>query len=104
MKSHPWVAARRKTPNDDPYKHLYQSVRWRKMRAIHLAAHPLCEDCIKENITTPANTVDHIIPVRSGKVDFFDMSNWQSLCEEHHQKKRAAERGTINYSEQHGEK
>jgi len=40
--------------------------------------------------------VDHHIPVRQG-ADFWDRSNWRSMCQIHHQEKRNAERGTINY-------
>jgi 5-methylcytosine-specific restriction protein A len=98
---HPWIS-RKSNPETftDPYKKLYQSPRWRTMRSMHLSTHALCEMCAALELTTPATVVDHRIPVRSGKVDFWDQSNWQSLCAHHHNKKRNDERGSINYIEQ----
>ena len=36
---------------------------WRALRAAKLAADPLCWWCLAEGILTPANTVDHIVPI-----------------------------------------
>ena len=100
--SHPWIKYR-KSPRviDDPYKHLYHSPRWRRSRAIFLQNNPLCCECEKESRVEQATVVDHRIPVRSGKVDFWDETNWQALCETHHNQKRNHERGTINYTNQY---
>ena len=42
---------------------------------------------MKENKLTPATVVDHIIPHRGDRKLFWDESNWQSLCERHHNEK-----------------
>lgn len=102
MAKHPWVASSVPSKVTDPYRHLYQSVRWRKARAIFLSQNPTCQECDKLGVVSVANTVDHHTPVRSGRVDFWDESNWQALCGTCHQKKRQSERGTINYTDQHG--
>lgn len=75
----------------------YHSTRWRTLRKQHLAMFPLCQDCLAEKKTASATVVDHHIPVRQG-ADFWDQSNWRSLCAVHHNIKRQKERGTINYA------
>ncbi len=64
---------------------------WRKARRGFLAAHPLCEQCMKEGRYTRATDVDHIIPHRGDMVLFWDRSNWQALCHSCHSKKTARE-------------
>ena len=51
---------------------------WRKIRAQHLAEHPLCEVCKQEGRTTPAEEVHHIIPLSKGGTH--DSANLMSLC------------------------
>ncbi len=58
--------------------------RWRTARKRFLQTHPLCAECMKENSITPATVVDHIIPHRGDQSLFWDESNWQGLCERHH--------------------
>jgi 5-methylcytosine-specific restriction protein A len=40
-----------------------------------------------------ANVVDHVVPHRGNYDLFWDEGNWQSLCEECHNTKTAAEDG-----------
>lgn len=64
-------------------------------RARWLAKHPLCVECEPEGITRIADVVDHVIPLWKGGAD--DESNFQSLCDPHHDAKtarEAAERGS----------
>lgn len=61
--------------------------RWRKARKRFLAAHPLCEECMKNGIYTKATVVDHIIPHRGDPKLFWEESNWQALCKRCHDKK-----------------
>lgn len=61
--------------------------RWNKARRVFLAAHPLCEECLKEGRYTKATVVDHIIPHRGDPKLFWDESNWQALCKKCHDKK-----------------
>lgn len=73
----------------DPF---YWTPEWRKTRARQLRKQPFCEECERGNKVTKANVVDHIIPRRQGGADFAE-DNLQSMCSDHHQKKRRQERG-----------
>ena len=61
--------------------------RWRKARKLFLERNPLCVECRKEGRLTPATVVDHIIPHRGDQKLFWDETNWQPLCKEHHDRK-----------------
>ncbi|MEY8001598.1 HNH endonuclease signature motif containing protein [Clostridium sp. Mt-5] len=65
------------------------NTRWNKARKTYLTNHPLCVECMKEDKVTPATVVDHIKPHRGDMKLFWDVSNWQSLCKIHHDKKTA---------------
>lgn len=78
------------------WHYLYDTVRWRKMRAAQLIAEPFCRSCAKAGIRRRADDVDHIIPHRGDKKIFYDASNLQSLCHSCHSRKTIAERtGTL---------
>jgi len=62
--------------------------RWRKFRNWYIRRHPLCEDCLKHGITTPAKIVDHIKPLNQGGAHC-SVSNSQSLCMACHNRKTA---------------
>jgi 5-methylcytosine-specific restriction protein A len=79
----------RDSANDRGYTY-----RWHKASRRYLRIHPLCVECLKENRTTAATVVDHIIPHRGSLEFFWDESNWQSLCDYHHNQKTARERQT----------
>jgi len=68
----------------------YSSTRWRKARRIQLAKQPLCEDCLERGTTTPAEEVDHIIPIAEDGA-LFDPKNHRSLCKSCHSRKTAGE-------------
>jgi len=65
----------------------YDTARWQKCRRMQLSRSPMCEACL----TKPAKHVDHIVPVSRGG-DIWRSSNWQSLCQDCHNAKTAAER------------
>ncbi len=67
--------------------------RWRKGRAWFLKRHPLCAECKKQGKIVAATVVDHIVPHRGDMDLFWDMDNWQPLCETCHNKKTAREDG-----------
>jgi 5-methylcytosine-specific restriction enzyme A len=56
-------------------------------RARWLRENPLCVMCLAETPprTTAATEVDHIVPLSQGGADH--VSNFQSLCAEHHREK-----------------
>lgn len=65
---------------------------WEKLRAAKLADDPLCEHCEKQGRTTPAQDVDHIIPIRERPDLRLARDNLQSLCRPCHNRKTARER------------
>ena len=76
---------------DAQRKKIYQSERWRRMRAIKFANNPLCEECEKKGILTPAEDIHHIIsfvgidnPDKQYRLAF-DYNNLMSLCKKCHQ-------------------
>lgn len=67
--------------------------RWQKARRVYLRHNPLCKECYSKGIVEPSTTVDHITPHKGGQGLFWDESNWQPLCKEHHDRKTAKESG-----------
>lgn len=55
---------------------------WRQIRTHYITAHPLCEQCLKENKLTPAQEVHHIIPLSHGGTHA--ESNLMALCKSCH--------------------
>ena len=66
------------------YSHLYRTAAWKRLRAAHLAANPLCVWCKQEGRVTTATIVDHVLAHRGDPALFFDARNVQSLCKRHH--------------------
>jgi 5-methylcytosine-specific restriction protein A len=62
----------------------YQSKEWRELRDTYIKMHPLCEECIKKNIVTPAVDVHHLkTPFSKGTINYtllLDMNNLESVC------------------------
>ena len=40
---------------------------WRRIRNRYIKAHPLCEECLKQERLTPSKEVHHIVPLEKGK-------------------------------------
>lgn len=87
----PWMAERKP---QEGRKHsntkFYQSTAWRKLRKVKLEQDPLCEECLKKGIHTPAKVADHIVSINQGGASL-DIANLQSLCNTCHNKKSAKE-------------
>ena len=64
------------------------SAAWQKLRARVLEAEPLCRDCFRRGLITPATDVDHI----SGDPSDNSLDNLQGLCHECHSIKTMCER------------
>lgn len=75
------------------FKKLYNSSRWQRLRKKVLTKHPLCVECEKKGILTPATEVDHIVPHHGSEALFWDEDNLQALCKSCHDKKTAKEDG-----------
>jgi 5-methylcytosine-specific restriction endonuclease McrA len=58
--------------------------RWRKARKNYLTMHPLCVYCEQDGQIRSATVVDHIKPHKGNARMFWDESNWQALCQLHH--------------------
>lgn len=65
---------------------IWKSGRWRKMRAAHLKANPLCACC-----PSPATTVHHVRPHRGDPAIAFDAANLVALCKPCHDRASRAQ-------------
>ncbi|HEY7767367.1 HNH endonuclease signature motif containing protein [Longimicrobium sp.] len=82
---------RRGDTKTDEERRFYGSARWQKTRARHRRLHPLCAECERQGYVKAGDMVDHIVPMREGG-DPWDPVNHETLCNTHHQVKRARER------------
>ena len=58
-----------------PERHkIYSSSRWQKLRDYKRRRNPLCEECLRQGLNTPAELVDHITPIEEGG-EIFDLEN-----------------------------
>lgn len=91
-----YKSKKKQTRNDNQYdadrRKIYNSERWRRLRAWKFACNPLCEMCLKEDKTVPAEDIHHIISFMSAD-DLqqrlylaYDFDNLTSLCKQCHQK------------------
>jgi 5-methylcytosine-specific restriction protein A len=69
--------------------------RWQQASKMFLVSHPLCVECEREGRITAASLVDHVVPHKGNQQLFWDESNWQPLCKEHHDIKTAKEDGAF---------
>lgn len=70
----------------------YVSAPWRRLRALHLQANPLCDECERHGLTEPAYVVDHIVERSDDPSRELDPDNLRSLCASCHNRKTANER------------
>ena len=73
--------------------------RWQRYRKHYLADHPLCVYCKRQGRLTPATVVDHIVPHKGDQALFWNASNHQALCKQHHDSAKAAEEARGHSSE-----
>lgn len=77
--------------HDTERRKIYNSERWRRLRAWKFACNPLCEMCLKENKIIPAEDVHHITSFMSTDNPehrnylAYDYDNLMSLCKQCHQ-------------------
>lgn len=76
---------------DADRRKIYNSERWRRLRAWKFACDPLCELCLKDGKTVPAEDIHHIVsfmstdnPVQRSYLAY-DYENLMSLCKQCHQ-------------------
>lgn len=63
--------------------------RWRQARKRFLSHQSLCVHCLDAGRTSLATEVDHIIPTTKDNPLFWDVTNWQALCNSCHSVKTA---------------
>lgn len=79
-----------KNAKNEHYHKLLKSYRWQQLRSRYLAKHPICENCEKNNKTSLAKVVHHVVPVEDAKdVGLmeslaYDWNNLMALCESCH--------------------
>ncbi|WP_316150448.1 HNH endonuclease signature motif containing protein [Cupriavidus sp. BIC8F] len=61
------------------------------MNAITLTANPLCVECQRLGVVSPATEVDHVVALVHGGAD--DLTNRQGLCADHHAEKTRRDLG-----------
>lgn len=77
------------------YDTVYNTARWRKLRAAYLQQNPLCKMCLKDGIVSPATDVHHTFEISNADNEMemqeigFDPDNLQALCAFHHQQTHA---------------
>src|SRR4051812_47790907 len=88
----PWLPVKQVSHASRSHSAVYQTKEWKADRRLHLAANPLCVECLIEDRSVPATVSDHIVPIEQGG-DVWNWTNRQALCASHHNKKSAKERG-----------
>jgi 5-methylcytosine-specific restriction protein A len=87
---------RRSDPLQVEADRLRSSGRWKRLRLVKLSRDPVCEECLRHDVTEPAVDVDHEIPVvellaQGRREAAFDLEALNSLCRACHCKKTARE-------------
>jgi 5-methylcytosine-specific restriction enzyme A len=83
-----------------PWRKLYDTARWKRLRLHRLQLEPLCRYCKKLGRVTEANICDHIRPHKGDKDLFYDYANTQSLCKRcHDMHKQREEMGSLKREE-----
>lgn len=68
----------------------YNDIRWKRLRNWYIEQNPLCEVCLEQGISTPAEEIHHKREILSGQSDeerfelLLDIDNLQALCKSHH--------------------
>jgi 5-methylcytosine-specific restriction enzyme A len=82
---------------DQKAREFYHSKEWQRVRqAALMRDNYLCQDCLKEKRITPADVVDHIVPVKVDWSKRLSLDNLQSLCHRCHNRKTAEDKRVWN--------
>lgn len=86
------------------WHHLYNTAMWKKLRRQQLSSQPLCKYCEMQGRVEAATVADHIKPHKGDEILFYNPSNLQSMCKEHHDstKQREENSGTMIGSDAKG--
>jgi len=64
---------------------------WTRACSEYLDVNHFCHDCAKRGYTSPAEHVAHIEPPTSSQVKFWNIDNWQALCDSCYQRIHAGQ-------------
>ncbi len=74
---------------------------WRRLRAVHLEEHPVCEDCLEQGRLNDCHLeVDHVIPISVRPDLRLDSNNLRTLCRRHHAQKTRRDQDGQEYGQQ----
>lgn len=62
-----------------PWRHLYSTARWERLRIYQLTNQPLCERCLAAGIVTEATVVHHVVAHKGDLVVFWS-GPFECLC------------------------
>ncbi|QCK81885.1 HNH endonuclease [Geobacillus kaustophilus NBRC 102445] len=78
---------------DQTARDFYHSKEWQRVRRAALVRdHYLCQHCLAKKRITPADVVDHIVPVRVDWSLRLTLDNLQSLCNPCHNRKTSEDK------------
>ena len=79
---------RQPTYNKAQYQKVYNTPRWKRLRAEKFAANPVCEVCAAKGIARLTEEIHHIVPfeIDNDLSLAYDYDNLISLCVECHKK------------------
>lgn len=63
----------------------YNTKAWKELRIMKLNLNPICEECERKGMVTPAQVINHIRPVTTHPDLKLELSNLESLCSYCHQ-------------------
>lgn len=78
---------------DQQAREFYHSKEWQRVRQVALMRdNYLCQHCLVKQRITPADIVDHVVPIRVDWSLRLSLDNLQSLCHACHNRKTAEDR------------
>ena len=81
----------------NPYRTLYSTARWARIRSVVLNEDPLCQECLSKGRCTVANVVHHIVDLVERPDLALTRSNLMSLCSSCHSSHTLKQQqGTLN--------
>lgn len=76
-----------------PYRHLYNSAAWKRLRRVILRRDPLCKLCKDQQRPRPSTVADHIHDHKGDSKLFFDPNNLRGVCKPCHDERTGGEHG-----------
>lgn len=90
----PWVKEREAFGRRKDNSKFYNSRKWRKVAKAFRLKHPVCVECERQGLVGPADVCDHVAGldniIEAGR-DPYAVSELQSMCHYHHNKKSGRE-------------